>query len=156
MATLNILSVDMVSRTIVLSRNSHCPIYVVTNEGLTVLDEPSRPVGVHRGTKPSVVELPLKDTTTAVVFTDGLLAAGQRCGKSLDLPVLVQHLCDKCDCDPQKISDRLLEEALQLDDGRASDDISVLTLAVRARRIRREPASLSDADVRRLTLTVPL
>ena len=43
LATLNILSIDMVSRTIVLSRNSHCPIVVVLDEGLRILDEASRP-----------------------------------------------------------------------------------------------------------------
>jgi len=155
-ATLNILSVDMVSRTIVLSRNSHCPIYVVTAEGLRVLDEPSRPVGVHRGTKPLVVELPLQPPTTVVLFTDGVLAAGQRQGKALDLPVLVQGLCDACDCDAELVADRLLAEALELDEGRASDDISILALTVRPRREAAELGWLSATDVRRLALTVPL
>lgn len=155
-ATLNIVSVDMVSRTIVLSRNSHCPILVVTGEGLRILDEPSRPVGVHRGTKPVIVELPLKTPTTIVLFTDGLLAAGQRRGQSLDLPTIVRGLCDSCACDAQSIADRLLTEALQLDEGRASDDISILVLDVRARQEGDELMPLSGADVRRLSLTVPL
>jgi serine phosphatase RsbU (regulator of sigma subunit) len=153
-ATLNIVSVDMVSRTIVLSRNSHCPTFVVTTEGLRVLDEPSRPVGVHRGTKPLVVELPLQAPTTVVLFTDGLLAAGQRRGQSLDLSALVQDLCT--DCDARLVADQLLAEALRLDEGRASDDISILVLNVRARPERDEPAFLARADVRRLSLTVPL
>jgi serine phosphatase RsbU (regulator of sigma subunit) len=155
-ATLNILSVDMVSRTIVLSRNSHCPIFIVTKRALQVLDEPSRPVGVYRGTKPVVTELPLRDPTAVVLFTDGVLAAGQRRGKSLDLLAIVQRLYAECDCDAQFIADQLLAEALQLDEGRASDDISILTLAVRARQERDVPSGLSGADVRRLSLTVPL
>jgi serine phosphatase RsbU (regulator of sigma subunit) len=156
LATLNILSVDMVSRTIVLSRNSHCPILVVTDEGLRALDEPSRPVGVHRGTKPVVVELPLRVPTTVVLFTDGLLAAGQRRGRSLDLPALLQDLCGDWACDAQLVADRLLAEALRLDEGRASDDISVLVLSVRARPPDEESTPLSGADVRRLSLAVPL
>jgi serine phosphatase RsbU (regulator of sigma subunit) len=156
LATLNILSVDMVSRTIVLSRNSHCPILVVTDEGLRTLDEPSRPVGVHRGTKPVVVELPLRVPTTVVLFTDGLLAAGQRRGRSLDLPALLQDLCGDWACDAQLVADRLLAEALRLDEGRASDDISVLVLSVRARPPDEESTPLSGADVRRLSLAVPL
>jgi serine phosphatase RsbU (regulator of sigma subunit) len=154
-ATLNILSVDMLSRTIVLSRNSHCPIFVITAEGLRVLDETARPVGVHRGTKPVVAELPLLAPMTVVLFTDGLLAAGQRYDRSLDLPVLVMDLCDARVCDAQVVADRLLDEALQLDEGRASDDISILVLAVQERRAD-ETASLSGADVRRLSLTAPL
>ena len=155
-ATLNILSLDMVSRTIVLSRNSHCPTLVVTGTGLSVLDEPSQPVGVHRGTKPAVVELPLQVPTTVVLFTDGVLAAGERRGQSLDLPAVVQRLCNECGCAAQAIADRLLAEALELDEGRASDDITVLALTVRARREEDGSGGLSRVDVRRLELTVPL
>lgn len=156
LATLNIVSVDMVSRTIVLSRNSHCSTFVVTDAGLRTLNEPSRPVGVHRGTKPLVVELPLQAPTTIVVFTDGLLAAGQRRGQTLDLPDLLADLCDDCTCDAQQTADRLMDAALQLDEGRASDDISILVLAVRACPERDEANGLSGADVRRLSLTLPL
>lgn len=154
-ATLNILSLDMVSRTIVLSRNSLCPIFVVTDGGLQVLDEPSLPVGVYRGTKPVVAELPLQVPTTVILFTDGVLAAGQRRGKSLDLPEIVRVLCVD-GCDAAAIADGLLYEALELDEGRASDDISILVLTVRARQQQGGPRLLSDADVRRLSLTVPL
>ncbi len=155
-ATLNILSLDMVSRTIVLSRNSHCPIFVIGSDGLRVLDEPSRPVGVHRGTKPVVAEIPLQVPTTVVLFTDGVLSAGQRRGQSLDLPLVIQKLYDDCHRNAQRIADELLSEALILDEGRASDDISILALTVHGRSEQDELASLSGADVRRLCLTVPL
>jgi serine phosphatase RsbU (regulator of sigma subunit) len=155
-ATLNILSVDMVSQTIVLARNSHCPIFVVTDEGVKVLDEPSHAVGVYRGTKPVMTELPLQVPTTVILFTDGVLAAGQRMGRSLDLLTVVQALCEECECDARVIADQLLRQALELDEGRASDDISILALTVRARREQDEPSSLSRAEVRRLSLTVPL
>jgi serine phosphatase RsbU (regulator of sigma subunit) len=155
-ATLNILSVDMVSRTIVLSRNSHCPIFIVTTEGMSILDQPSQPVGVFRGTKPVVVELPLQMSTTIIVFTDGVLAAGQRRGESMDLTATVQMLCMHGECDAQIIADQLLTEALRMDEGRASDDISILVLTVRDRREQLESNLLSGSDVRRLSLTVPL
>jgi serine phosphatase RsbU (regulator of sigma subunit) len=155
-ATLNILSVDMVSQTIVLARNSHCPIFVVTGEGVRVLDEPSNAVGVYRGTKPVMTELPLQVPTTVILFTDGVMAAGQRRRRSLDLPTVVQALCEECECDARVIADQLLTQALELDEGRASDDISILALTVRARREIAEPGPLSGADVRRFSLTVPL
>jgi serine phosphatase RsbU (regulator of sigma subunit) len=155
-ATLNILSVDMVSQTIVLARNSHCPIFVVTGEGVRVLDEPSNAVGVYRGTKPVMTELPLQVPTTVILFTDGVMAAGHRRRRSLDLPTVVQALCEECECDARVIADQLLTQALELDEGRASDDISILALTVRARREQDEPRSLSGADVRRFSLTVPL
>jgi serine phosphatase RsbU (regulator of sigma subunit) len=155
-ATLNIVSIDMVSRTIVLSRNSHCPTLIISGEGLQILDEPSRPVGVHRGTKPLVSELPLVSPTTVVLFTDGLLDAGVRRGRSLDVPAAVQALCTDQGCPAQSIADQLLAQALQLDEGRAGDDISILALTVRARSRDEEPNRFLNADVRRMSLTFPL
>jgi len=156
LATLNILSIDMVSRTMVLSHNSHCPILIVTDEGTRVLDEPSRPVGVHRGTKPIVVELSLQAPTTVVLFTDGLLDAGQRYGGSLDIPAAVQTLCDDQGCAAQSIADQLLVRALQLDRGRAGDDITILVLTVHTRCRDEELDSFSNTDVRRMSVTFPL
>ena len=156
LATLNILSIDMVSRTIVLSRNSHCPILIVTDEGTCVLDKPSRPVGVHRRTKPLVAELSLQPPTTVVLFTDGLLDAGQRYGGSLDILAAVQSLCDEQGRTAQSIADQLLAQALQLDQGRAGDDISILVLTVRTRCRNGELAPFSNTDVRRLSVTFPL
>ena len=155
-ATLNIVSIDMVSRTIVLSRNSHCPTLIISGEGLQILDEPSRPVGVHRGTKPLVSELPLVSPTTVVLFTDGLLDAGVRRGRSLDVPAAVQALCTDQGCPAQSIADQLLAQALQLDEGRAGDDISILALTVRTRSRDEEPDQFLNADVRRMSLTFPL
>jgi serine phosphatase RsbU (regulator of sigma subunit) len=154
LATLNILSIDMVSRTIVLSRNSHCPILVVLEEGLRILDEESRPVGVHRGTKPLVVELPLRSPTSIVLFTDGLLDAGARYGGTLDIPAAVEVLCDDQGCAAQSIADQLLARALELDKGRPGDDITILVLTVRPRD--EETVPLSNVDVRRMSLTFPL
>jgi len=144
-ATLNIVSVDMVSRTLVLSRNNHCPMYVVRPDGITVLDEPSQQVGIYRNTKPIVTELPLAAPTVVVVFTDGILSAGSRHSKKLDVPALLAEVCPGGDAPAQTVADALYEAAYTLDDGRPVDDISVLVVAVlpkktigNARRLRVE------------------
>lgn len=147
-ATLNILSVDLVTNTLVLSRNSRCPIIVVTpEEGLQLLDEPSEPVGLRRGTKPRITELPLDAGTAAVVFTDGLLMAGAHLSPVFDVPAVVRDIIDAERMTAQQLADGLLQRALALDDGRPQDDISVLVL-----RITDQPGD----DVRRLSLRVPL
>jgi len=151
-ATLNIVSVDMVSQSIVLSRNSHCPTLVITDEGLRTLDEPWQPVGIYRGTKPLVVELPLQAPTTVVIFTDGLLDAGQRYGETFDIPTAVRSLCDERGCAAQSLADQLLARALELDRGRPGDDITILALTVRAY----QPQEPFGVDVRRLVLSFPL
>lgn len=147
-ATLNILSVDLVSGTLVLSRNSHCPVIVVTADGrLQLLDEPAEPIGVRRGTKPRITELPLNAGTTVVVYTDGLENAGARSTRVFDVPAAVRELTGDGDANAQQIADSLLERALALDEGRPHDDISALVLRVLER---------TGDDVRRLTLRLPM
>jgi serine phosphatase RsbU (regulator of sigma subunit) len=147
-ATLNILSVDLVSSTVVLSRNNPCPIIIITpDNGLQLLDEPSGPVGVRRGTKPQIAELPTEAGTMVVVYTDGLETAGARSSRVFDVPAMVRELTGKGNVSAQQLADRLLERALALDEGRPHDDISVLVLRVLDR---------AGDDVRRLVLTIPL
>jgi serine phosphatase RsbU (regulator of sigma subunit) len=146
-ATLNILSVDMVSDTLVLSRNSHCPIILVTPDaGLRLIDEPSEPVGVKRGTKPQITELPLAAGTVVVVYTDGLPGAGARSSAIFDIPAAVRELVSQ-DASAQHMADSLLEQALALEEKRPRDDVSVLVLRV---------LDQTGDDVRRLALRLPL
>jgi serine phosphatase RsbU (regulator of sigma subunit) len=128
-ATLNILSVDLVSNTLVLSRNSHCPLLVVTPEGrIEVIDAPSQPVGVHRGTKPHITELPLRPGIIVIAYTDGLEAAGSRVERVFDVPKTVALLLAQNDVCAQALADELMARALTLDQGRPRDDISVVVI----------------------------
>ena len=77
-ATLDIVSVDLVTRTIVVSRNSHCPVIVADPGGVRLLDEPSEPIGIHARTRPVITELPIAPDTHLVVLTDRVLTAGQQ------------------------------------------------------------------------------
>jgi len=97
-ATLDIVSVDLVTRTIVVSRNSHCPVIVVDSSGVRLLDEPSEPIGIHARTRPVITELPLAPDTHLVVLTDGALTAGQQWGECLDVPAFV---ADRLQARPQ-------------------------------------------------------
>ncbi len=130
-ATLNIVSVDLESRTLVLSRNNHCPTLVSLRGELTIFDEPSQPVGVQRGTKPIIHELPLAPETTVVIFTDGLTSAGERKGQPLDVPKLLRDLIRR-QLTADGIAQTLLNEALSADDQRPADDISILVLTIHA------------------------
>lgn len=150
-ATLDIASVDLATRTIVLSRNNHCPAFVVTRADLRVLDQPSQPVGIYARTKPVVTELPLETGLTVIVCTDGLPGAGNRKGQPLAprLPELVRELTADGQADAQQIADALLAAALEADDQRPGDDITILALAVVPHRAGSDMA-------RRLSVRVPL
>jgi len=128
-ATLNIVSIDLESRSLVLSRNSHCPIVLVQAGEMQVLDQPSQPVGVHRGTKPVISEIPLSPGTTVVIYTDGLIAAGERKGQTLDVPRAVRELSAH-PLTAKQLARELLDRALALDEQRPADDISILVLTI--------------------------
>ena len=149
-ATLNILSADLVTRTLVLSRNSHCPVIVVEGEDLRLLDEPSEAIGVHVRTRPVIAELPLSANLHVVVFTDGLLIAGERDGERFDVPAFVrQHLAAATGQGrARSLADGLLARAVELDQRRPADDVSVVVLSIVARA---EPD-----DVRRLSVRFPI
>jgi hypothetical protein len=131
-ATLNILSVDTRSRTVVVSRNNPAPVIVHTAErGLFLLDGPSEVVGVGRNVKPQINEIPLDEDTVIIAFTDGLQHAGTLSGQGAYDPVAsVQAMIEAGVLDAQLIVDRLLDEAVARDQGRPRDDISVMAVAV--------------------------
>jgi serine phosphatase RsbU (regulator of sigma subunit) len=150
-ATLNIVSVDMASKTLVLSRNSHCPAIIQTAPGeQIILDDPAPPIGVHARTKPQIAEMPIDYGMVAVVFTDGVQCAGENGGGSIDAPAFIDELYTRCVGQhdiAQPIADALLAEALRRDDNRPKDDISVLVVAV---------AHNQDDEVRRLNVSFPV
>jgi len=131
-ATLNILSVDTRSKTLVVSRNNPAPVIVHTHErGCYLLDKPSTVVGVNRNVKPDITEIPLAPETLIVIYTDGLQHAGSISGvNSFDPPASVVEYLDEGIVDPQDIVNKLLDQAVALDEGRPKDDISVMAVAV--------------------------
>ncbi|HLE15980.1 MAG TPA: PP2C family protein-serine/threonine phosphatase [Anaerolineales bacterium] len=146
-STLNILSVDNQTRTLVITRNNPAALLIAKDEEIKVLAEPCLPIGLYRGTRPLISEVDLEPGLTAVVFSDGLVHAGDRYGQSMDVPTSLQALLDGEDPSAQMIADSLLEHALRLDRGRPSDDVSVVVLRVK---------SYTGDEVRRMTVRLPL
>ena len=132
-ATLNIISVDTLTKTFVISRNNEAPVIIHTrDEGLHLLDSPSRSVGTHRNTKPVINEIPINLGTIIVVFTDGLRHAGSFGGsRNYDPYAATKQMLENGMTDAQFIADTLLDEAVVMDSGRPRDDISVLVISVK-------------------------
>lgn len=148
-ATLNIVSIDTATKTLVISRNNDAPVIVYTPaQGLFLLDEEARSVGVHRNTKPCITELPIVAGTMLVVYTDGLRHAGTIYGNGRYDPVAsFQQMIELGETNPQTVADTLLAEAVQKDNGRPRDDISVFVVSVLPQ---------AQDDVRRLFASFPL
>lgn len=147
-AELSIVSLDLVTRTIVVSRNTHCPVLLLNPSGLHRLDAPSEPIGVHGGTKPVISEVPVAADTWVVAFTDGVLHAGRRVGQPFDVAdVMLPFVADRAG-DAPALADAILARAIELDHGRPQDDMTVLVLGVVGNQNR--------DGARRMTVRFPL
>lgn len=146
LSTLNILTVDLESYSIVISRNNPAPIFYIKNTKHKALDEKSQPVGIYRNTKPVITELPLQAGLTIVAFTDGMVTAGERKGTKIAIPQELDF-CIEQGYTAQEIADHLIRIALELDDNRPIDDISVVVLQV---------VSMVTDQIRRMTVNLPI
>ncbi len=147
-AELVMVSVDLVTRTLVVSRNSRCPSILLRGGALEWLDDSTDAVGVHVNTKPSITQYELAPGTSVIVFSDGIWAAGARTGERIDLPLLLKRIAPDGDLSAECIADGVLAEALRLDQQRPHDDATVAVITVRAQ---------ADLNlVRRLVLRFPI
>lgn len=126
-ATLNILSADLRSGTVLMSRNNPAPFFVLDGAGVHSHAEVSQPIGLHPGTKPRITEIPLRAGMYVVMFTDGLLKAGARHQQELDLVNFLAgwHIEDGA----PPLAEAILHRAIEADRGEPSDDMSITVLA---------------------------
>ncbi len=147
-STLNIASVDLRTKTVVLSRNNPSPTYVCYGDEIEALRSDSSPIGIARDIRPEISEIALKPGLTIVIYTDGLTHAGKRRGNKMDIQTAIQAMLEDCEYpDPQAMADALLAHAVRLDENRPADDISVVVMHVTAEE---------KGSVRRMSVSLPL
>jgi len=145
--TLNIASVDLHSNTVVLTRNNPAPMYILRGETLDKLDAESVPLGISRDVRPLISEIALEPGLVVVIFTDGVTHAGERRGTPMEIGETIRAVMEDQDPTPQTLADALLGRAVELDENRPADDISVLVLKVSTR---------NGDNVRRMTVRLPI
>jgi serine phosphatase RsbU (regulator of sigma subunit) len=146
-STLNIVSVDLQTGTVVITRNNPVPFYIVRNDKIDCISSTSLPIGTNRSVRPTITEIPIEPGLIVVIFTDGLTHAGARSGQQLDISTSLDSLLEDQDPTPQSIADTLLDEAVKLDEGRPVDDISVVVFKV---------SEQHGDQVRRMTVRLPI
>ncbi len=146
-AELVIISADLATHTIVVSRNTLCPALLAQAGRVERWAEPGTPIGLYRHTKPLIRELPIEDGAAVVAYSDGIADAGRRRGERFDTAAVVQQLLDG-GATAQAVADEVLAQALALDERRPADDMSVVVMTVRLAR-------LADG-ARRLVVHFPL
>lgn len=145
--TLNIASLDLHSRTVVLTRNNPSPVFICRGEQIDKLDAESVPLGASREVRPLITELQFEPGLTIVIYTDGLTHAGERRGTPINVGETLRAVLEDQDPSPQALADMLLAQAVSLDDNRPADDISVLALKFTSR---------AGDSVRRMTVRLPI
>jgi serine phosphatase RsbU (regulator of sigma subunit) len=146
-ACLNILSADLQTSTLVITRNNPTPVFVAHGDHIECLTSESVPIGTSRNIRPLISEFPIEVGYTVVMYTDGVSLAGDRIGQLIDVCTLLSSLLEEQNPNSQEIADSLLAEAMRLDQGRPNDDMSVVVLRVLQ----------SDEDqIRRMTVRLPV
>jgi serine phosphatase RsbU (regulator of sigma subunit) len=146
-STLNIVSVDLHTGTVVITRNNPAPFFIARGEEIDCLGSPSDSIGTKRNVRPVITEIPVESGLVIVIYTDGLVHAGERVGRPMDVCTSLKAMLEEQDPYPQSIADALLAEAINLDEGRPADDISVMVLKVTKHR---------GDDIRRMTVRLPI
>lgn len=146
-ATLTMVSADLVSNTLVISRNSNCPVLLRRQGRIEVLSDTVQPIGFHHYMKPIIYEHPLEAGMLLVAFTDGIYHAGRKYGRKFELDDLKAKML-QADTDKIKpLADEILAEAMALDENRPADDMTLLILSV---------GEGENDKIRRLQLTYPI
>lgn len=148
-ACLNILSVDLQTGTIVITRNNPTPIFLARHEQVECIKADSVSIGTNRNIRPSITEFPLESGITIVMYTDGIKFAGERTGQPLDICALLESMLEDEEPTAQEIADSILNQAIRLDNNRPNDDMTVVALrstAAEADQIRRMMVRLPIRD----------
>lgn len=147
-STLNICSIDLSTRTIVISRNNPAPVIIAEKEKIQIVDDESKPVGLYRDTRPVIHQIHFDPGVTVILYSDGLVHAGSRSGKKLDIISIILPLLSRTDISAQNFADELLRQAVMIDEGRPVDDISVVVVRIVNR--------LQGDNTRRMFLRLPI
>jgi serine phosphatase RsbU (regulator of sigma subunit) len=128
-ATLDIVSADLSSRTIVVTRNSANPYLVCCDGRFMQRESESGPIGLYRHTRPMVDQYPIEPGLSVVMYSDGIVSAGERTLAQFSALEFAQRAFTPLSA-AHDIAHGLLNAAIDADDGRPSDDMTVIAVTI--------------------------
>lgn len=144
---MNILSADLQTQTLVITRNNPTPVFISQADQIECISSESIPIGQARNIRPTITEISLLPRTTVVLYTDGVMRAGERYSQSIDFCSLIQAYLDEQEPSAQYIADALISHAVRLDQNQPNDDMSVVVLRV---------VENTNNNIRRLSVRIPI
>lgn len=127
--SLTIISADVEAQALHFSRNTNCPVLIRHEFGVDLYDEPVQSIGVHKA-KALTEQRPMEEGQLAVTFSEGVLTAGRKRGRSLDMSKIIKLLEESRPEDVQFVADSILDHALTLDNFQAVDHMTVIVMGV--------------------------
>jgi serine phosphatase RsbU (regulator of sigma subunit) len=129
-ANINLLSVDLQTNNILVSRNNPLPVFLIENGMVECLDSESEPIGGQMDVNPSMVELAIEPGLAIIVFTDGIYHAGRGNRNIPDICTTIEAFIEEQEPTAQDIAEFLIHRAIRLDEGKPRDDMCVVVMHV--------------------------
>lgn len=136
-SNLIVVSADLQTNTILISRNNPIPVFIISEEQVDCLSADSEPIGTRADISPSIVELPIKPSMAVIVFSDGVYNAGRQKSQNPDICTAIEALIEEQEPTAQEIADFLLHQAIRLDENRPNDDMSIVVMSISPQSIDR-------------------
>ena len=148
LVSLSIISCDLDSRSIVITKNNTTPVITVFEGTVDYLrfDDAN---GSDSSVVPSVYQFEIEEGRDFILVSDGILQAGSQYEQPLDLRVSVESLFEDDEPTVQEVADAILNQAISQDVGRPQDDMTVTVLRISASsstNIRREYVQFPISD----------
>ena len=138
--SLHIISCDLESQSIVITKNNTTPVVTVI-EGAAEYLRFDGTIETEHALSPSVFQFEIEEGRDFILVSDGILQAGTQYEQPLDLRVLVESLFEDDEPTVQALADAILTQAISQDIGRPRDDMTVTVLRISpspSTNIRRE------------------
>jgi serine phosphatase RsbU (regulator of sigma subunit) len=146
-ANLSVISADLQTDTVIVSRNHSMPVFLISEDMVDCLSSESEPIGSQADASPTIIELPIQAEMALVIFSDGVFLAGQHSQQTMDICTTIGAFIEEQEPTAQEIADFLLKRAIRLDGGHPKDDMSVIVLLVSSR---------PTDTIRRMNISLPL
>ncbi len=127
-ATLDVAIIDLYKGNMEFIKNGACPTYIKNNKKIQIIKSLTLPTGVVKDTYTDVFDKDCENNDIVVMISDGILDSNVEY-KNKEL--WVKYLLEDIEVtNPQKISDIILNEAIDNKVGKVKDDMSVITFKV--------------------------
>ncbi|MGH2559560.1 MAG: SpoIIE family protein phosphatase [Thermomicrobiales bacterium] len=130
-ASLDILSIDLKTKSVVATRNGGTPMFVRSRNRWLTIEPSAGPIGRYHFTRPGVSHFQAESGLVVSTITDGVANAGDMIGPvGFDVRSFAEESLGDA-CDASLMAESILYEAIRRDEKRPRDDMTVVVLSLR-------------------------